>query len=112
MRILHDVKVFDMRNTNCTISNNVHEICDLLYQDIPIVLNIENNHGRVDFNNVKIIGLIRTPYVENEYEIYADVIIWNSELQLEGKYVNYEVSGYIDDDDKFVVDRVVCVEIK
>ena len=112
MRRLYDVKVFDMRNPNCTIGNSIENVCDLLYQDVPVVLNIENTNGRIDFNNMKIVGLATTPYAVNEHEIYADVVIWDSELELEGKYVNYEVSGYTDDNDKFVVDRVECVQIK
>ena len=116
MRIYENVKVFDIRNPNCVIENNLESIIDL-FDKTPIVAGIydEENKRLIGKDEQIIIGYVDKITYRDEFCLYGKICILD-EISFDAKFINYTVEGdfkYNNDNVRtFVIDKVSCIEIR
>lgn len=116
MRIYENVKVFDIRNPNCTIENSLESIIEM-FDKTPIVTEIydKENERLIEKDKQVAIGYVDKITNKDEFCLYGEVCILN-EISFNAEFINYTIEGgfkYSDDNVRtFVVDKVACIEIR
>lgn len=116
MRIYENVKVFDIRNPNCTIENSFESIIEM-FDKTPIVTEIydkENEH-LIEKDKQVVIGYVDKITSKDEFCLYGEVCILD-EISFNAEFINYAIEGNFEDGKDgscvYVVCKVVCIEIR
>lgn len=114
---INGVKVFDMRNLNFTINNEISSIASMLNKrNVPVVDKIYD--CLTEFNKSRVIGIVDEVTKTNENEIFADIIIfdrYNKEYNVKSlNYKNYcvYVKNYNKKNNCADIDYIDCIEIE
>ena len=116
MRIYTNVKVFDIRNPNCTIENSLESIIEM-FDKAPIVTEIydKENERLIEKDKQVVIGYVDKITKKDEFCLYGKICILD-EISFYAEFINYVIEGsfkYSEDNIRtFVVDKVACIEIR
>lgn len=112
-----DVKVFDMRNPNFTINNEIGIIVSMLNQrNVPVVDKIYDCF--TEFDKSRVIGIVDKVTKTNENEIFADILIFDRfDKGFEAKELNYKnycvyIKNYDKDNNCADIDYIDCIEVE
>lgn len=116
MRIYTNVKVFDIRNPNCTIENSLESIIEM-FDKTPIVTEIydKENERLIEKDKQVVIGYVDKITKKDEFCLYGKICILD-EISFYAKFKNYAIEGNFEDGKDgsrvYVVDKVICIEIR